>query len=95
MKIRWESKNNAYPHKLFVSADGENWKEVVDATQAKGGGVNEHKLNEEQVRYVKVDVLGSSAGGWASLWDFEVQGTEMVEVKAATSPAIKGSIYPV
>lgn len=72
--ISWESKNNQYDHKIWVSSDGETW-----------AGLAEN--SETEARFVKVEVLGTSAGGWASIWDFEVHGTEMVEVKSELAAA--------
>lgn len=70
--ISWESKNRKYDHTISTSLDGRNWSALAGETEA---------------RYVKVDVSGSNGGGWASIWDFEVHGTEMVEVKPELAAA--------
>ncbi len=79
--IDWESKNNAYDHRIAISKDGEEWTEVA---KAESGGSTQHAF-EAEGRYVKVEVLGSSSGGWASIWDFQVHGTEMIEIDSASA----------
>ena len=84
-ELVWESKNNAYQHKISVSSDGTNWREIVNAEDAKGGGINTHAFETQHVRHLKVEVLGSSGGGWASIRQFKVLGTETREVQPAAA----------
>ncbi len=97
-RIFWEKENTAYPFTIEGSVDGKEWSTLVDesrsetteqirdlAFQACCG--NSAVGGAYGIRYVKLTVLGASAGGWASLYDFEVHGKKRV------APGTQGTTY--
>lgn len=74
IKLVWESGNNAYQHKVEGSADGKAWTMLVDATENRKGGDNEHAITGKGVQYVKVTCTGTNQGGWASIKEVTFKG---------------------
>lgn len=72
LRLHWESANNAYRYKIEASSDAKQWSAVLDASENKQPKqVVEHEVNLKAMRYVRVNYLGSSAGGWGSIWEVE------------------------
>lgn len=76
VKLSWESTGGKYYHKVVGSADGKEWKTLVDASKTDGTGTYEHDFNADGIRYVRVEYLGKQGGGWGSIWEFEVYSTQ-------------------
>lgn len=76
-KLSWESGGN-YQYLIEGSADGQTWKPLFDARQAKTR-VDTHKFEAADVRFLKVTCTGT-AGGWASLWEVEIFGDKVIEI---------------
>jgi putative membrane-bound dehydrogenase-like protein len=72
VKIAWEAKR-AYQHKVEGSPDGKTWTLLVDATENKSEGTDEHALNAKDVRYLKITCTATS-GGWVSIREVSVKG---------------------
>jgi putative membrane-bound dehydrogenase-like protein len=72
VKIAWESKQ-VYKHKVEGSGDGKTWTLLVDATENKNEGVDEHALNAKDVRYLKITCT-ASGGGWVSIREVSLKG---------------------
>lgn len=96
VKIQWESNNNAYKHKIEASPDGKVWSVLADASTNDKGGDSEHIFSTASsgTRFVKITVLGTSQGGWASIRevDFKTDAT-LATATASTTEAIKNN-YP-
>ena len=80
--LNWESQNNTYRYRLEGSADGQQWKLLADAAKNEQAGPTRHDL-DATVRHVRMSFLGSSQGGWGSLWEVAVLGE-----KGAPQPAV-------
>lgn len=89
VKLSWESAGGKYYHKVMGSADGKEWKTLVDASKTDGAGTYEHDFNADGIRYVRVEYLGKQGGGWGSIWEFEVYSTqtEKIDPKQAQNEA--------
>ena len=72
MKIVWESKQ-VYKHKVESSPDGKAWALLVNATENKNEGVDEHSLNAKDVRYLKI-TCSATGGGWVSIREVSIKG---------------------
>jgi type 1 glutamine amidotransferase/HEAT repeat protein len=79
-RIAWEGEGKAYQYKIAGSADGSTWRTLVEPTGHDARPQNdEHKFAASGIRYVRVTVTKAPAGAWASFWEFEVFGKQMVE----------------
>ena len=93
LKIAWESKNNAYRHRLEGSLDGQQWNLLTDASGNSTGGETAAEFAKTEVKFVKITCSGTSHGGWASIRQITVQGDgsgpltiKAPEVKDAKAP---------
>lgn len=78
-QIDWESANSIYRYTIDGSADGETWKTIVDASKNQGSNYD-HEFVTGGFRYIRVNALGCRQGGWASIRELRLLGTEMVKV---------------
>lgn len=83
-RIEWEFDNVPYYYKIEGSTDGNTWKVIVDASKNDKTGPNQHDFMVDGVRYLRITYLGKPNGGWGSIREFEVFGTQTVAVNAAT-----------
>jgi putative heme-binding domain-containing protein len=84
-RLLWEKDQTPYGYKVEGSADGKNWQLLVDETAAALRTQSQgHKFAAQDTRYVKLSIVGLTAGAWASLFEFEVLGRELV--KPTTPP---------
>lgn len=94
--IAWEQPSAVYQYKVEGSADGKSWRMLADELQAVKGDQNRElsfaaccgkpMIDATGVRYVLITIEGSS-GAWASFYDVQVFGKEMV--KAGTQSLVK------
>lgn len=88
LRVHWESANNAYRYKIEGSEDGQAWDLCVDAsTNKKPGQVVEHEVDLKAARYLRLTFLGSSAGGWGSLWEIEAYEDELPKLSGTAGNA--------
>ncbi len=82
-RIVWEFDGRRYRYKVEGSADGEQWTLLADATKTEvRDQVQPHKFDADGIRFVRITSTELDNGSWMSFWEFEVHGTEMVEVAA-------------
>ncbi len=82
LRLHWESKNNAYRYKIDSSLDGKEWTTAVDQSKNdKPEQVAAHEVKLKQARYLRTTFMGSSAGGWGSIWEVEAYENELPELK--------------
>lgn len=87
-RIVWEFDRDAYRYVVEGSADGQTWTMLSDQSQSKESGqVREHKFEADNIRHVRLNVLGLPGGAWASCFEFAVHGTKLVETIAAAAPS--------
>ncbi|MFT4586053.1 MAG: putative membrane-bound dehydrogenase-like protein [Limisphaerales bacterium] len=84
VSIQWEVSGAQYQYTVSASADGKEWRQVLDRRDNTRTGVFEDAFSAKAVRYVKIDALGSN-GGWASIWEFKVLGTTLLELPTVNS----------
>ncbi len=77
--IKWESSNTVYQFRVEGSVDGKSWTVLADETKA-GRNIAETLFDQRDLRHLKLTVTGSNTGGWASLWELSVFGTETVAI---------------
>jgi putative membrane-bound dehydrogenase-like protein len=72
LRIHWEKNNAAYRYKVEASADGEEWKTIVDQSKnTKVAKITPHMVDAPGTRHLKVTFLGSNPQFWGSFWEFE------------------------
>lgn len=74
LDIIWESKNNAYQHKIEGSKDGKEWKLLADLTKLDKGGDTSATFEKAGVKFVKITCTGTSQKGWASIRQITAKG---------------------
>lgn len=88
-RVTWEFDNRHYQYTVEGSADGKEWKTLVDATKDEPKPQSdERKFDAKDIRYVKITISGLSAGAWASFFEFEVLGKELVETTVGARPTV-------
>lgn len=86
-RIAWEGPHASYQFKVEGSADGKAWQMLNDSSKNALKSPNEVPFKADNIRYVRVTFLGTSAGGWGSIWELQVHGTETEIVKADSAAA--------
>ncbi|HET6249737.1 MAG TPA: discoidin domain-containing protein [Tepidisphaeraceae bacterium] len=90
--VTWEKDHVDYHYKIEGSADGQTWTMLSDQTDAVAA--NATRVHEfvaccgkpapktEGIRFVRLTTTALPDGCWASIFDFEVFGKEMVKATA-------------
>jgi putative membrane-bound dehydrogenase-like protein len=85
-RILWEFDDRPYQYKVEGSADGQAWQTLVDQTAGSlRTQQQEHKFQAKDTRYVRLTVTGLAPGSWASLFEFEVLGKQLVKPSRTSS----------
>ena len=72
IRILWEKNNAAYRYTVEASADGKDWKQVVDQSNNKEiKQITPHKVDAKGAKFFKITFQGSTPQYWGSLWEFE------------------------
>lgn len=81
-KIDWESPAGVYRYIVETSVDGKTWQTAVDASKNDKPSNVIHDFAADAVRSIRINVVGTSPGQWASLFEVELYGdkTEVVTV---------------
>ena len=67
LRIHWEKGGAAYRYQVEASADGKEWKAIVDQSKnKKKAQVTPHKVDSPATRHLRVKFLGSSGSYWGS-----------------------------
>ena len=92
--IDFEQENTAYQFKIEGSVDGTAWQMLADETRSESHDqIRQIPLKDccsnapVSARYVRITILGSSSGGWASFFEVNVFGTEKVKAPPADKTA--------
>ncbi len=83
-RLLWENESATYSFTVEGSQDAKTWAMLFDGTKNEQAGVNALKFAAE-IRYVRVTMLTNTRFNWASLWEVELHGTEMIEQSALDS----------
>ncbi|MBA2114805.1 DUF7133 domain-containing protein [Bremerella alba] len=78
VQIEWEN-NGVFQYVVKGSLDGEKWETLLDQSKNNGSSYD-FEINADNVRHVRLDVLGKNSGGWASVRELRLLGAELVEV---------------
>ncbi|MGZ0166956.1 MAG: DUF7133 domain-containing protein [Planctomycetales bacterium] len=83
IRLHWERREGtAYRYTVESSTDNESWSPIVDESKNDDkNGIRTHKLNGSNVRYLRVTFLGSSSGGWGSIWELEASAGKLPKLK--------------
>jgi len=89
LRIHWEKRGVAYRYQVASSADGTNWRTIVDQSgNKKKRRITRHAVDAPGTRFLQVKFLGSSTGVWASFWEFEASDSKLPPLpKSVTQPA--------
>lgn len=82
--FKWESSTAIYKYRLEGSMDGKTWNVLADRAKADKH-YDAETFDVQSLQFLKLTVLGSNTGSWASLWETEVFGTETIEVSPTNS----------
>ncbi len=86
IRLHWEKSEGTYQYQVEGSSDQENWKTIVDQSKNKApGGLQTHKVQASDVRYLKITFLGANAGMWGSIWELEATEGELPELPEPTA----------
>jgi len=83
--IAWEGSHASYQFRLEGSSDGNAWEMLNDSSRNVLKSPNAVPCKADHIRFVRVTFLGTDAGGWGSIWEMQVFGTEMETVKSAAA----------
>lgn len=84
--LTWEGEGAIYRYKVEGSANGSDWKMLVDQSKNEGKKYA-HEFAANDVRFVKVTYFGSNTGAWGSLWEVSVFGDEKRKLDPAAAKA--------
>ncbi|MBI1346514.1 c-type cytochrome [bacterium] len=91
--LKWESSTTAYKFQLEGSKDGgKTWESLADQSKASTN-ITTETFAPQDIQQFKLTVLGSNTGGWASLWEVSLFGTETVEVSAEKTRAAEEQAF--
>ena len=85
----WEFPGDTYECQIQGRLKGGKWKTLADESAAPGIGSGPVTLSPADVRYVRVNVLGTSGAHWASLREFQIRTTENGQEVAWKPPVPK------
>jgi putative heme-binding domain-containing protein len=78
-RISWEKENGPYHYTILGSSDGVTWKPLARQTNSPRPQIDEQRFPAVAVRYVRLVLDRVESGAWASFFEFEVLGKQMVE----------------
>lgn len=89
IRLHWERRaGTAYRYTVESSIDNESWTPIVDESKNEDkNGIRAHKLDGSDVRYLRVTFLGSSTGGWGSIWELEASAGKLPKLKKVEQQA--------
>ncbi len=86
-RIQWEQDGAAYQYKIEGSADANSWRLLAEEKGGSRPQADTHRFKAEGIRYVRVTVNRAADGAWASFFECEVLGTQMVPTSATRAAA--------
>lgn len=97
-RIDWEFADQPYRHRFEISADGETWETIAEATDRDRATAAQQRTSEtgithaferEGVTHARVVFLGGAPGAWGSIRELQLFGTEteIVDPQAARDAA--------
>ena len=90
VRLHWESPQAVYRYTLEGSSDGKSWELLADHSQAeKRNGLSTDAVKADNLRYLRVNFLGSSAG-WGSLWDVEAYAGDLPALPEGVGAGAQG-----
>jgi len=82
LRIHWESAGQSYRYTVSASTDGSTWQQIVDRSEnrvaAKESPID--NIDAPETRYLKIMFLGSSSGGWGSIWEVEASTSSLPKI---------------
>ena len=90
-QILWERADAAYGYKVEGSVDAKSWKVLSDQSDAPAGPQERRlKFKAGGIRYVRLNITKLPEGGWASVYDVEVFGKQLVAKARLARTAVPG-----
>ena len=74
--LAWERPNEKYRYRIEGSRDAKHWKTLANASAPPGKSDGPVSIPGVRARFVRITVLGSSGGGWASIREFRISTLE-------------------
>jgi putative heme-binding domain-containing protein len=84
-RITWEASDRPYEYKIDGSADGQTWRTLAKAAGTPRPQEDDQRFSADVVRYVRITVTKAPEGNWASFFEAEVFGKQMVAKTAAAA----------
>lgn len=92
-RIAWERDGGKYHYIIAGSEDGVTWKTLVEENEEPRPGLDEQKFSATGIRFVKLTITQAGDWGWASFFEFEVLGKELVEKAASLFDSRLGGVH--
>lgn len=74
ISMTWENKG-VYRYKVEGSADGKTWASLVDGSANDKAAPYSHDFAKaDGIKFVKINALGKTSGGWASIREVKLRG---------------------
>ena len=70
---KWDT-NRLYKYSVFCSENFDNWKPIVEGIWSEDLEWTSIKFENTNTRYIKLIILESTQGSWASIWEIQVFG---------------------
>ena len=90
-RIVWEQENVEYHYKVEASTDAKTWRPLVTVNSGARPQTDDQKFTAAGVQYVRVTVTQAGGGSWASFFECQVWGKEMVPTSAGRAAAAPDS----
>ena len=85
VRITWEHENADYHYIVAGSADGNEWRSLINQESGARPQIDEQKFSAAGIRYVRITITQAPSGSWASFYEFEVLGKELIEKAVSES----------
>ena len=85
--LTWEKPEERYQCRVEGSADGKKWQTLADKSAAPGIGDGPITITPTETRFVRVVVLGTNSGNWASIRECQIHITDGGRDVVWTPPA--------
>ena len=73
LRIHWEKSDAAYKYKIHVSADGDNWEEIIDQSGNQNiGQLTPHTVDSPKTKFLRISFLG---GLLREFWEVDATPT--------------------
>jgi putative heme-binding domain-containing protein len=86
LRIHWEMDAGVYRYKVEASANGTDWKTIVDHSKnEKKERIISHQVDSPDTKILKITFLANTDGKWGSFWEVEAYAGELPKLPEGVS----------